>query len=202
MSTKILETPLFYCKSISNFNSLQLKQFMPQHGTDGLKKYLIKYARKHEEQGIERTYIVCDSQTDAMAGWFSLQTSTLPYQSKKDSFHIPALELTNFAVDERYRINHKEEFKKCSIGMYIYFDFIEPLAYTISRIAGCQSIYVFALNQKKLLQYYKDKLGFQEFDKDGDDIIRLPNSKYCEGLVYLYQNLSDNKYGFPKLKKL
>lgn len=111
MADKILETSLFYCTSVSDYNSLELKQFIPRHEEDNLKKYLVKFSRIHESDGMFRTYIVADQRTDAMVGWFSLQSATLPYQKKDSQFHIPAIELTNFAVNERYykEISRKEK---------------------------------------------------------------------------------------------
>ena len=134
-----------------------------------------------------------------MVGWFSMQTSTLPYQNKDSNFHIPAVELTNFAIDKIYKKNHKDEFINTSIGMHVFFSFVEPIAYSVAKLVGCQDIYVFALNKLKLLDYYKNKLGFRTLPAS-EDFIQLPNADYSKNLVFLYKPLDKNIADFPQLK--
>ena len=118
----------------------------------------------------------------------TVRRERLRVEERDIDFHIPALELTNFAVDARYKKNHAAEYAEVSIGEYIFFSFIVPLAKAVSKLCGCRDIFVFALNTPKLLHYYQSKLGFK-YIEDLTDLIELPVSGYSKNLVFMYQPL-------------
>lgn len=78
-------------------------------------------------------------------------------QVYKEAFDsIPAIELSNFAVNEAYRTNHPEV---KGIGAYTFKYFILPIARCLAKYIGISSLYIYALPEEKLINHYK-KLGF------------------------------------------
>lgn len=195
----IIKTEFFYCESVSHASSYELKSFVPQYEEKKLAKYLKAKAKEHEEELIERTYIVRDNKTGALAAWFSMQSSTLPYQEVNADFHIPAIELTNFAVDARYHKNHAEEFTDVKIGEYVFFNFIIPISHCISKLCGCRDIFIFALNKERLLKYYQNTLGFKCIESAAD-FIEMPVAGYSDDLVFMYQTLQNKGCELPEIE--
>ena len=94
----------FYLEELTqDTNSYELKVFRAQHGETQLETYLKKYAKKHTENHVNKIYLVRSTRTQQLAAWFGLKAATLPYNDIGDSFLIPAIELTHFAVDDRFK---------------------------------------------------------------------------------------------------
>ena len=94
----------FYIEQLTkDTNSYELKTFRVQHDEDQLTNYLKKLAKKHQASNVNKIYLVRYSSTDQIAAWFGLKAATLPYNDIGDSFLIPAIELTLFAVTLFYQ---------------------------------------------------------------------------------------------------
>lgn len=88
----------FYIKELSEeLNSYELKSFRIQHEEFQLPRYLVKFAKKHQKQLLNKTFLVREKDSDNMVAFYSLKAATLPYNDKESSFLIPVIELTHFA---------------------------------------------------------------------------------------------------------
>jgi hypothetical protein len=177
----------FYVEQLSqNINSYELKMFRVQHGEVQLAAYLKKFAKKHDAEKLNKIYLVRSSKTGQLAAWFGLKAATLPYNDIGDSFLIPAVELTHFAVDERYKFN-QPTVEEMRMGEFIFNMFILPIVKEISEKIGCKSLFAFAIDTPKLISYYKDTLGFMEItDTDEKQFFEYAVPDYDGGCRFLY----------------
>lgn len=112
----------FYLEEISSVtNSYELKSFRIQYNEEQLLKYLVKFARKHTEQSLNKIYLVRNSKTKTIVAWFGLKSATLPFNDKGNSFLIPAIEMTHFAVDERFKSPENEK-RPIKTGEFIFLE--------------------------------------------------------------------------------
>ena len=87
----------FYIKELSeDLNSYELNSFRIQHDEIQIVKYLVKFAKKHQKQLLNKTFLVRETGSDNLVAFYSLKAATLPYNEKESSFLIPAIELTHF----------------------------------------------------------------------------------------------------------
>jgi hypothetical protein len=185
----LMENPLYYCQHLSaSTTNCELKTFKPLYDEVALAKYLKKIAKIHEKDNLNRTYIVRSSVSDIFVGWFGLKVSSLPYQYEKESFLIPAIELTHFAIDERYKKNHKKDEVDITIGEYIFRKLILPIVISVSEQAGCKDLYIFAINKEKLIRYYSERLGFKQLKKiDAEKFMISAVPEYDRDCIFMYQ---------------
>lgn len=178
---------LFYWEQLdSNINSYELKMFRVQHGEIQLTDYLKKYAKKHQENSINKIYLIRSIATGQIAAWFGLKAATLPYNDKNDSFLVPGVELTHFAVDERFRMQNILP-NETRTGEYIFRRFILPIVRDIASKIACKDLFVFAINAPKLVHYYKERLGFKEMNNiDDKQFFEYAAPDYDEGCKFLY----------------
>ena len=186
MNVKMAEE-LFYIEPLTQeVSSYELKMFRVQHDEGQLASYLKKIAKKHDAEKLNKIYLVRSSKTGQLAAWFGLKAATLPYNDIGDSFLIPAVELTHFAVDERFR-RANEKLSSVRTGEFIFNMFILPIVQEISEKIGCKSLFVFAIDTPKLVSYYKDTLGFREIiDTDEKQFFEYAAPDYDEGCRFLY----------------
>ena len=171
--------------------SYELKTFRSQHDEVQLEKYLKNYAKKHVEKKVNKIYLIRSTKTNQIAAWFGLKTATLPYNDIGDSFLIPAIELTHFAVDERY--------KKADItsevmrtGEFIFWNYIIPIVQEVSQKVACKVLFVFAIDTPKLIKYYKDILKFKEITNiDEKQYFEFAVPDYDDDCKFLYYPLND-----------
>lgn len=171
----------------SDENENLIADFKALNGAKGLENYLKYQALKDEESMNARTYLVKDKSTKELAGYFSLRSGLITIQVYHESFDtIPAVELSNLAINGEYRERHKDK-KRLS---YVFLQsFILPLAQTISRYAGTASLYVYALPDEKLIEHYT-KLGFSRLPRKQEKFVQNHiKPKYDEGCVFMFQNL-------------
>ena len=65
----------FYTELLTeNVNSYELKTFRIQHDETQLLKYLSKYAKKHNKDSMNRTYLVRDIESKNIVCFFSLKS--------------------------------------------------------------------------------------------------------------------------------
>lgn len=160
-----LEAGDYYLEHLSDkINSYELKMFRVQHEETQLTRYLVNMAKKHERMMLNKTYLVRDKNNRNLVAWFSLKNATLPYNDKESSFLIPAIELTHFAVDERYKTIDLQDSLSVKTCEFIFWNLILPVVKYVSEKVACKDLFVFSINTPKLISYYKNRLGFQEIE--------------------------------------
>lgn len=160
--------------------------FRVQHDETQLSSYLRKLAKKHEESSMNKIYLIRYSVTKQLVGWFGLKAATLPYNENNEVFLSPAIELTHFAVDERFRTS-KNTPEMTRTGEYIFWNFILPLVNDVAQKVACKALFVFAINHPKLVDYYKTKLGFKEIRVvDDKQFFEYAAPDYDFGCKFLY----------------
>ena len=180
-----LEAGDYYLEHLSDkINSYELKMFRVQHEETQLTRYLVNMAKKHERMMLNKTYLVRDKNNRNLVAWFSLKNATLPYNDKESSFLIPAIELTHFAVDERYKEIGSASLKT---GEFIFWNHIVPCVKNAQKYLALQDLFVFSINTPKLISYYKNRLGFQEIENIDDKLFfEYAVSDYDDNCKFLY----------------
>lgn len=172
-------------------SSYELKSFRVQHDETQLTKYLKKTAKQHVKNAINKIYLIRNPKTNTIVCWFGLKTATLPFNDKDESFLIPAIELTHFAVDERYKTPDHDE-RPIKTGEFIFWNYILPIAQRVAKLAACKDLYLFSLNESKLINYYKTKLGFKEIKNiDDKDFFDYAVADYDADCKFLYFPLTE-----------
>lgn len=171
----------------SSENDRLVSEFSVPNDAEGLENYLKMQASSDEKELNARTYLVKDKVTKELAGYFSLRSGLITIQAHHEQFDtIPAIELSNFAVNQNYRNSHPETAK---LGGFILNRFILPLARTMSQYIGIASLYIYALPDEKLIEHYT-KLGFTRLPKKQEKFVQNHvKPKYDEGCVFMFQNL-------------
>lgn len=182
-----MNNDIFYVEHLTQeLNSYELKMFRAQHDETQLTNYLKKYAKKHEAESINKTYLVRYTATRQLAAWFSLKAATLPYNENDDSFLTPAVELTHFAVDERFKTSETEK-SLTRTGEYIFWKFILPIVKDGAQKIACKDLFIFAINHPHLVKYYKQNLGFKEIKGiDDKQFFSYAKPEYDSGCKFLY----------------
>ena len=187
-----MENNLFYLDCLkADTSSYELKSFRIQHDESQLTRYLVKYARKHEEECMNKTYLVRNKSTGCIFAWFSLKAATLPFNQKDEIFLTPAIELTHFAVDERYKVpeNVTDVMKT---GEFIFWNFILPIVKEVAEKIACKDLFLFAINTPKLVDYYTQCLGFKEIENiDDKQFFEYEKPDYDSGCKFLYFPLGE-----------
>ena len=182
----------FYIEELSEeLNSYELKSFRIQHEEFQLTRYLVKLAKKHQKQLLNKTFLVREKGSDNLVAFYSLKAATLPYNDKESSFLIPAIELTHFAVDERYKTIDLQDSLSVKTGEFIFWNLILPVVKYVSEKVACKDLFVFSINTPKLISYYKNRLGFQEIENIDDKLFfeyAVPD--YDDNCKFLYFPLS------------
>ena len=115
-----------------------IKNFTVGNDAEGLEHYLKNQAESDEKDCMARTYLIKDKETKELAGYFSLRTGLITVQYDEENFDtIPAIELSNFAVNKAFRENHPEV---RFMGAFIFRTFIRPLAECMSKYIGVNSL--------------------------------------------------------------
>ena len=184
-----IENEIFYIEHLSDsIEDVRLvSDFKALNGAKGLENYLKYQAFDDEKSRNARTYLVKDKLTDELAGYFSLRSGLIAIQAYRESFDtIPAVELSNLAINGEYREKHKD---KKHLSYVFLQSFILPLAQVMSRYIGTSSIYIYALPDEKLIEHYT-KLGFTRLPKKQEKFVQNHvKPKYDEGCVFMFQNL-------------
>ena len=193
MANNRMESGAFYCLPISHQDIDDIQKFVVinRKKAYGLERYLKDYALSDESAGLSRTYIVRDINDNMIVGYFSLKAGfiaaynhALPFSKQFDAF--PGVELSNFAVNQKYRDSHQEY---SHIGYIIFSNFIMRTVLEAKRYIGISTIYLFALPDQKLIARYSD-YGFVRAKRS--DEIRLHRHikpAYDKGCIFMYLNL-------------
>lgn len=164
-----------------------ISAFAADKSAFGLENYLKYQSARDEESNNSRTYLVKDILSGELVGFFALRTGLITIQVKDDSFDsFPAIELANFAVNKKYKDAHPDSIK---LGAYIFNSFVFPIVNCLAKYVGVNSLYVYALPEKKLLNYY-EKLGFSRLPEEQEKFVQHHvKPKYDEGCIFMYQTL-------------
>lgn len=108
-------------------------------------------------------------------------------QVEKEKFDsIPAIELSNFAVNQNYREKHSH-IKQ--IGIYTFEFFVLPIVKCMAKYIGINSLYIYALPEQKLIEHY-GKMGFSRMPPNQERFVQFHvKPKYDEGCIFMYQVL-------------
>lgn len=153
----------------------------------GLESYLKNQAAKDERENVARTYLVKDKMTGELVCYFSLRTGLVTFQIVNDMFDtFPAIELSNFAVNDTYKRNHTDV---QSIGRYVFEIFILPIVRCMAKYVGVNSLYIYALPNDKLIEHYQI-MGFTRLPADEEKFVQQHvKPKYDEGCIFMYQTV-------------
>lgn len=170
-------------------NENLVSDFKALNEAQGLEDYLEYQASNDENELNARTYLVKDKATSELDGYFTLRSGLITVQSYHESFDtIPAVELSNLAINGIYRENHRD---KKRLSLLFLRQFILPIAKTMSmsKYVGVRSLYIYALPDEKLIEHY-EKLGFSRLPKKQEKFVQNHvKPKYDEDCIFMFQNL-------------
>ena len=112
----------------------------------------------------------------------------VPPVLRSDDFIVEHLtvEVSNFAVNENYRSKQRAVSK---IGAYAFVNFIRPLALQASTIIGAKWLCLYALPERRLIEYYGE-LGFARLDKEREAFVYSHvKPEYDQGCIFMYQSI-------------
>lgn len=169
----------------SSENISLLDAFVVGMNAEGLELYLKEYAMDDETNNLSRTYLVKDRSTGEVSAYFSLRNGLITQQVTSESFDsIPAIELSNFAVNAAYKRNHPEIGK---LGAYVFKTFVLPIVKYVSEYSGVNSLYIYALPEPKLIDHYI-KMGFHRLSVEDEQFIyEHVKPQYDEGCIFMFQ---------------
>ena len=164
-----------------------ISSFCVANNAYGLESYLKNQATKDEKENYARTYLVKDKVSKELVCFFSLRTGLITIQSGDDQFDTtPAIELSNFAVNDTYRRNHPEIRK---LGVHVFDVFILPIVRCMAKYVGVNSLYIYALPNDKLIEHYQI-MGFTRLPADEEKFVQQHvKPKYDEGCIFMYQTV-------------
>ena len=74
----------------------------------------------------------------------------------------------------------------------VFDAFIVPIVQEINRLCGCKNLFLFAINNTKLIKHYMDRMDFQELPEDEEKIVhkylKTYNNDNCK---FLYQPIEN-----------
>lgn len=185
-----IENVLFFCEHIfdSPENELLIQHFTVNNPSGkNLARFLKELASNNEKMNADRTYLVKDKATGEIAGFFALRNGLFVMRGANgEKYTIPSIELSNFAVNDRYKTNHPDVH---SIGENIFKFLIIPLAKYIQTLTGIQALYIYALPQERLLEHYST-FGFNRLSAEDEKYIYdSVKPMYDEECIFMYQIL-------------
>ena len=164
-----------------------IKQFAVQEKSGlGLEFYLKENAAEDEKNFLNSTYLVKNRVTGEVAGYFSLKTGLFTVGADEDDYFdaIPAVELSNFAVNALYRKNHPHV---KSLGLTMLKHFILPLCQHVRNFVAVRALYIYALPEERLIQHY-EHLGFTRLDAEEERFVHAHvKPRYDDGCIFMYQ---------------
>ena len=169
-------------------NELLIHDFTIKNPTGkNLALFLKELASHNEESNADRTYLVKDKFSGELAGFFALRNGLFALNAGEGSiFTIPSIELSNFAVNDSFRMRHPDITK---IGTTIFNNFVVPVAKYIQNFTGIQALYIYALPEDRLIEHYAS-LGFVRLEKEEEQFVYdRVKPAYDEGYIFMYQIL-------------
>ena len=168
-------------------NRQLIEGFSAPNNAMGLEAYLKLQAESDEKSNGSRTFLVKDAETGRLACYFSLRSGLIAVRREDDLFDtIPAIELANFAVNDAYRT---EGSKISKIGFHVFDKFILPIVRNVADLVGVRCLYIYALPEKRLIQYY-NSLGFVRLPLDAEAFVHSHvKPAYDQGCIFMYQDI-------------
>ena len=198
MSKGILQSKVFYCEHISA-SDRDILDFTVRHPevAKGLEYYIKELALPDEMRNTMRTYLVRDLVTDGLVGYFSLKAGMVSLnerevmdeqgRKKKEFDTVPGIEIANFAVNESYCKMNPEI---SGLGVLIFREFIQKLAYQAAEVIGAMVLYIFALPYDSLLERYSKSYCFLRLlPEDEVALHKRLKPAYDETCIFMYQIL-------------
>lgn len=128
-----------------------------------------------------------------------IQIADHRYNSKNESHEVndahnvmkvdkcyASIELQHFCRCDDYKINPEVKFP---LGFGLFWQIIVPRVLEIAKHVGCEYLYLFAADKsdnpedKKLISYYKEALGFYDLDDEGVIVLKPGYDDDCVGLL-------------------
>lgn len=176
---EVISNEYFYCEHLFERNEIieELKKnfYIYHESGKGLETYLKDHSASEEIRNENRTYIVRDTETDEVAGFFSLKAGLFSIREISESAFtgsiaqfdtLPGVELSEFAINQKY-ISHHPKKKGCGIIMFL--GLIIPIVKKVQEAIGVKVIYIFALPEQRLIDTYIKEYGFRRLDKCDED---------------------------------
>lgn len=205
-NTIILEKEPFICERlVSTKENIDLiSTFKPKYEEgSALAEYLYFQAFNDQNSHKMKTYIIKDKNSGELVGYFSLKAGMV---SDKDGYHtikingreeeisgfkaLPGIELAYFAINGSYSESHTEYE---GLGKVIFYYFICPIVKQASELIGAHFLFLYALNQDSLIEYYKSlkfyRLGSIKEEKLHSRVRPINNIKctfMCQKIENLY----------------
>ena len=187
-----IENPLYYYEHIldnpQNIETIKDFAIADRKGF-GLELYLKQTAILDEKEALNSTYLVKDKMTNEIVGYFSLKAGLFIVEIDSESEYfdsIPAIELSNFAINAMYKRNHP---KSVGLGTTILRKFIIPIVQHIQNFVAVKALYIYALPEDKLISHYQ-KLGFSRLDDEEEKFVHSHvKPKYDADCIFMYQIL-------------
>lgn len=180
---------------LSRFDTIEL---VDDEGKKYISKDLeqaIRDSGRLDDANLLKTYLVYRLPTEGdspdtkkeLACVFCLRTSVMHFENiLRENFRqkiIPSLELVYLAVDKKCIKKHPEI---KGIGAASFDAFIVPIVQEISRLCGCKNLFLFAIDNNKLVSYYKKFMDFHELPKSQEKFIvnnlKTDNNENCKFL--------------------
>ncbi len=185
----VFDTPSYSVEHLfdSPENETIVSHFIAPNNAAGLEAYLKNASANDERTNYARTYLVKDKQTKELACYFSLRTGLITLPVAGEAFDsIPAIELSNFAVNDAYRKNHPEA---RSIGRYSFEMFVLPIVRCMARYVGVYALYIYALPSDRLIDHYA-LMGFSRLPPEQEQFVQVHvKPKYDEGCIFMFQRV-------------
>jgi len=181
---------MFKCEHLDFgvFTKKQIKRFSVKYpSAQNLETFIKKTSKKEEMTKSNRVYLVKDSKSNEVAGYFSLRNGLFTLEAGRGAFSsVPAVELSNFAINQNY-LNDHPECKK--LGELFFHRFILPLVKQVQDISGTQALYIYSLPYDKLMAHY-GTLGFLRLDPDEEQFVHQHvKPMYDEGCIFMWQRV-------------
>ena len=99
---------------------------------------------------------------------------------------VPGIEITHFAVNDRFRQKYAGTNVPTSrLGRYIFPLMIEPIIVDVAEKIGVQVVYLYAAGDDHLVDYYENEFGFiPEYEKN---IMTPLKPDYDENCTFMYK---------------
>lgn len=205
-------------KTLFDFNKMQKNAYsiicnFKCERLPSLQQYIIDEAMRDDENHIAKTYIVFDSVSRIIIGYFSLRANSLVHHFyEKDDVEanmastdegklvrsiIPCVEIEKFALNDVFlKELIKVNCKKNGMGQYIFRKYISSILIYISKSIGYHYVILFAYNHQKVLAAYGE-MGFQTIEEDDMNLfstmkdITLFVDCFSKNCKFMYQTLED-----------
>ena len=216
MRNGILQSDIYYCDHIgaSPNDERDINNFIVwSPAGENLKLYLQTYALSDEKLGYMKTYLVRETRSTELVGYFSLKSGLVSYNERdipdidkitgkeiidektgekkmRRVFDIlPGTEIANFAVNYSYIKNHPDV---KGLGLVIFNNFILPIVEQASKLIGSAFLYIFALPYDELISRY-EQYGFFRLEAPLEtQLHKRLKPFYDDQCIFMFQPIKQN----------